>query len=90
MSEIIDYNFKLALENIKPLVNNINNDEKAFLYKYYKQATFGDVNIPKPTGLFNIIDKQKWEAWNSLKGTNPSVAKKVYTHFVNDLIGKYK
>ena len=90
MSEVIDYNFKLALENIKSIVNKINTTEKTFLYKYYKQATYGDVNIPKPTGLFNIIDKQKWEAWSSIKGTDIIAAKKIYTDFVNDLFIKYK
>tara|TARA_B100000401_G_scaffold401589_1_gene314006 strand:- start:58 stop:330 length:273 start_codon:yes stop_codon:yes gene_type:complete len=89
MTDLIDTNFKQSIELVKNYVNNINTTEKTFLYKYYKQATFGDVNISKPTGLFNITDKQKWEAWNSVKGTTKNDAKKIYSDFVNTLKTKY-
>uniref|UniRef100_A0A672K7M3 Acyl-CoA-binding domain-containing protein 5A-like n=1 Tax=Sinocyclocheilus grahami TaxID=75366 RepID=A0A672K7M3_SINGR len=34
-------------------------------YSYYKQATQGPCNIPRP-GFWDPIGKAKWEAWNSL------------------------
>ncbi|XP_067863262.1 acyl-CoA-binding domain-containing protein 5A isoform X2 [Heptranchias perlo] len=34
-------------------------------YGYYKQATLGPCNIPRP-GFWDPVGKYKWEAWNSL------------------------
>ena len=38
---------------------------KLELYKYYKQATIGDCNTPKP-GYFDFVGKAKWDAWKSV------------------------
>lgn len=89
MSQIED-NFNNSLEIIKSIVQFTDINEKTFLYKYYKQATEGDINYSKPTGLFNILAVKKWEEWNSLKGITKDNAKKIYTEFVNKLEIKYK
>ena len=89
MSEI-EKNFNNSLEIIKSLVQFIDTKEKTFLYKYYKQATEGDINYNKPTGLLNIVAVKKWEEWNSLKGVTQDNAKKIYSEFVNSLEKKYK
>uniref|UniRef100_A0A3Q2FPD6 ACB domain-containing protein n=1 Tax=Cyprinodon variegatus TaxID=28743 RepID=A0A3Q2FPD6_CYPVA len=34
-------------------------------YSYYKQATVGPCNIPRP-GFWDVVGKAKWDAWNSL------------------------
>ncbi|THH18494.1 hypothetical protein EW146_g2520 [Bondarzewia mesenterica] len=34
-------------------------DEQLYFYSYYKQATVGDVNIPRP-GLMEFTGKAKW------------------------------
>ncbi|GCB74097.1 hypothetical protein scyTo_0003184 [Scyliorhinus torazame] len=34
-------------------------------YSYYKQATLGPCNTPRP-GFWDPIGKYKWDAWNSL------------------------
>lgn len=86
----LDEQFNQSLETVKNYVNNIDNKEKAMLYKYFKQATIGDINIPKPSGFLNIINKQKWDEWNSLKGTDQTKAKQIYIAFVNALKDKYK
>tara|TARA_B100000902_G_C26884026_1_gene704017 strand:- start:33 stop:302 length:270 start_codon:yes stop_codon:yes gene_type:complete len=86
----IEEQFNDSVETVKKYVNNIDNKEKAILYKYFKQSTIGDINIPKPTGFFNMINKQKWEEWNSLKGTDKTKAKEIYITFVNALKNKYK
>ena len=65
------------------------NDEKLEAYKYYKQATIGDINYSKPTGIFNMVEKKKWEEWNSLKGVSQDNAKKIYADFVDNLQKKY-
>ncbi|XP_029929643.1 acyl-CoA-binding domain-containing protein 5A-like isoform X2 [Myripristis murdjan] len=35
-------------------------------YSYYKQATLGPCNIPRPAGFWDSRGKAKWDAWNSL------------------------
>uniref|UniRef100_A0A8B9HCC2 ACB domain-containing protein n=1 Tax=Astyanax mexicanus TaxID=7994 RepID=A0A8B9HCC2_ASTMX len=34
-------------------------------YSYYKQATLGPCNIPRP-GFWDPVGKAKWDAWNEL------------------------
>ncbi|KAM9712789.1 acyl-CoA-binding domain-containing protein 5A isoform 2-T2 [Menidia menidia] len=41
------------------------NDMMLKFYSYYKQATVGPCNIPRP-GFWDAVGKAKWDAWNSL------------------------
>ncbi|KAM9839792.1 acyl-CoA-binding domain-containing protein 5A [Aulostomus maculatus] len=41
------------------------NDMMLKFYSYYKQATVGVCNIPRP-GFWDAVGKAKWDAWNSL------------------------
>ncbi|XP_032360202.1 acyl-CoA-binding domain-containing protein 5A isoform X2 [Etheostoma spectabile] len=41
------------------------NDMMLKFYSYYKQATVGTCNIPRP-GFWDAVGKAKWDAWNSL------------------------
>ena len=77
--------FKIIL-NLKEAPSN---DEKLSLYKYFKQATSGDINTPKP-GLFDIAANAKWKAWNSMKGTSKEDSEKLYIDTVDALIKKYE
>ena len=86
----IEKNFNNSLEIIKSLVQFTDIKEKTILYKYYKQATEGDINYNKPTGILNIVAVKKWEEWNSLKGVTQDNAKKIYAEFVDSLEKKYK
>ncbi|KAL4624628.1 acyl-CoA-binding domain-containing protein 5-like [Arapaima gigas] len=43
----------------------LSDELKLRFYGYYKQATKGPCNIPKP-GFWDSEGKAKWEAWNSL------------------------
>ncbi|KAF9779021.1 Acbp from Moniliophthora Perniciosa [Thelephora terrestris] len=52
-------------------------DEQLAFYKYYKQATIGDVNIQRP-GLLDFAGKAKWDAWDSVKGTSKEAAQEAY------------
>ena len=53
--------------------HNIDNDSKLKFYKFYKQATIGDINIDKPN-ILDIKNTMKWEAWNSIKKTSKTEA----------------
>ncbi len=44
------------------------------LYKWFKQATVGDVNTEAP-GMFSFKEKAKWNAWNEAKGKTQEQAR---------------
>ncbi len=73
---------------VKKLKQSPNNNELLDLYKYYKQATVGDVNISKP-GIFNLKDQAKWNSWDSVKGTDKHTSEVEYIKLVNQLIKSY-
>ncbi|XP_061569908.1 acyl-CoA-binding domain-containing protein 5A isoform X2 [Cololabis saira] len=41
------------------------NDMMLKFYSYYKQATIGECDIPRP-GFWDAVGKAKWDAWNNL------------------------
>ncbi|KAI0067254.1 acyl-CoA-binding protein [Artomyces pyxidatus] len=57
-------------------------DEQLYFYSYYKQATVGDVNVPRP-GMLDFVGKAKWDAWKGVEGTSKEEA---YSKYVQKLI----
>ncbi|XP_035526904.1 acyl-CoA-binding domain-containing protein 5-B-like isoform X1 [Morone saxatilis] len=47
-------------------------------YSYYKQATLGPCNIPRPNGFWDTHGKAKWDAWSSLGNMTREEAMKNY------------
>jgi len=64
------------------------NGEKLNAYKFYKQATVGDVAIDRP-GMFSFEARQKWDAWNSVKGISSEEAKEGYLKELEEQKEKY-
>jgi diazepam-binding inhibitor (GABA receptor modulating acyl-CoA-binding protein) len=62
--------------------NNSQNDIKLQYYKYYKQATCGDITDSQPW-LINYEARAKWNAWNSIKGMDKNKAKEEYIKLLN-------
>ena len=81
-------NFKKATELVKKLSKSPTNDEKLLIYSLYKQATIGNNYKSKPW-LYQIIELEKWKAWNKLKGWDKEEAKNQYIKNVEHLILKY-
>ena len=79
----IEQSFNKAAEIAKNL-KNLSNDQLLLIYKNYKQATVGDINIPKP-GMFDFKGGAKWDAWNSVKGTDKLTAMQNYIKTVLEL-----
>jgi diazepam-binding inhibitor (GABA receptor modulating acyl-CoA-binding protein) len=59
------------------------NEQKLEAYKYYKQAMIGDINIPEPS-FINFTAKSKWNAWNSVKGTEKYDAMIKYIEIIEE------
>ena len=75
--------FEEATKKAESKVKNYSDNDKLEIYKYYKQATIGDINIVKP-GFLYFKDRAKWDAWNSVKGLAQTEAMKLYIKKIND------
>ncbi|XP_060899440.1 acyl-CoA-binding domain-containing protein 5-like isoform X2 [Labrus mixtus] len=53
-------------------------DMMLMFYSYYKQATLGPCNIPRPMGFWDTRGKAKWDAWTSLGNMTKEEAMKNY------------
>lgn len=77
--------FYTCTEKIKTL-NSITNENKLYLYKYYKQVTIGNINIKEPEGWFNYTAKEKYKAWKSVEDTTKNIALKKYIKKSQELL----
>uniref|UniRef100_A0A667I1K2 Enoyl-CoA delta isomerase 2 n=1 Tax=Lynx canadensis TaxID=61383 RepID=A0A667I1K2_LYNCA len=75
--------FESALSQVKRL-KDPGNEVKLKLYALYKQATEGPCNTPKP-GVFDLINKAKWDAWNALGSLPKETARQNYVDLVSGL-----
>merc|ERR1712032_215826 len=80
--------FQAAVERIKNPDNKVesSNAQKLTLYKYFKQATSGDVTGTQPWAV-QVEARAKWDAWNEVKGMSKEDAEKAYVDFVTELLG---
>jgi acyl-CoA-binding protein len=85
----LEESFNEAVKYVNSNINNIpiNDNEKLDFYKYYKQATIGDININKPS-IFELQKKMKYDAWLSVKGMSREDAYRNYINLVTYI--KYK
>ncbi len=76
--------FYTMSEKVK-LLKTMSNENKLYLYKYYKQSTQGNINIPEPNGWFNFEAKEKYKAWKSVEDTSKVISMKKYIKKVKEL-----
>ncbi len=80
--------FEAAVIASKALPKQPDNDELLKLYSLYKQATEGDINPETPApGMFDFVNKAKYDAWTKLKGTSAETAMEDYVKTVETLKG---
>lgn len=65
VSEMMFYRKAEEVKEWKPS-RPTSNAEKLKLYALFKQGTEGDVVGPRP-GIFNQVDRAKWDAWKLLE-----------------------
>eukprot|EP00897_Mesotaenium_endlicherianum_P001352 jgi/Mesen1/1244/ME000129S00341 len=75
----LELKFKKAVYLIRngPPDANATKESKLEYYKYYKQATEGDVQGSQPNFL-QFEARAKWDAWNSVKGLSKEEAMQKY------------
>ena len=64
---------------------NLSDAIKLAFYKYYKQATEGDCNIPEPYTIY-FKAHAKWAAWKSLTGMANEDAMLEYINYYKNYI----
>lgn len=79
--------FVQAQSDVTSLAERPDNATLLKLYAFYKQATDGDVAGDKP-GMFDLVAKKKYEAWEQLKGMNGEEAMKGYIAEVARLLNE--
>ncbi|WP_066568223.1 acyl-CoA-binding protein [Snodgrassella sp. CFCC 13594] len=77
--------FAQAQADVTSLAERPDNATLLKLYAYYKQATTGDVQGDKP-GMFDLVAKKKYEAWEKLQGMGTDDAMKAYIAEVQRLL----
>ncbi|MDX2302552.1 MAG: acyl-CoA-binding protein [Microscillaceae bacterium] len=79
--------FEQAVLKSKSFTKKPSNDTLLQLYALYKQATQGDVSGSKP-GMFDLVGKYKYEAWEKLKGLDTQTAQQQYIDLIDTLAGE--
>ncbi|KAI9104721.1 acyl CoA binding protein-domain-containing protein [Phlyctochytrium arcticum] len=64
------------------------NEEKLQFYGLYKQATTGKCNTPRP-GIFDVVGRSKWDAWNKYKNSSTAVAMEEYVNAVIQFLKRF-
>lgn len=79
--------FTQAQTDVTSLAERPDNATLLKLYAFYKQATDGDVAGDKP-GMFDLVAKKKYEAWEKIKGLSANDAMKGYIAEVERLLNE--
>ena len=53
-------------------------------YGYYKQAEFGPCNKSRP-GMFQLVERAKWDAWNSVRNLSKEEAMTAYVEEIKNV-----
>ena len=76
--------FEAAAANSKNLSERPDNTTMLKIYSLYKQGSIGD-NAEKKPGFGDMVGRAKWDAWNSLKGTDSKAAMQQYIDLIESL-----
>ena len=80
----MDEKFDAAAEKARK-TQGTSNDNKGKLYGLYKQATEGPIgDLPRP-GIFNLVARQKYDAWAKHGDMGKEEAKQKYIELVDSL-----
>lgn len=86
MSDLLQ-RFTQAQADVVSLAERPDNATLLKLYAWYKQATDGDVHGEAP-GMFDLVAKKKYQAWEALKGMSADSAMQSYIDEVERLLNE--
>lgn len=79
--------FEAAVAASKQLPSRPDNNTLLKLYSLYKQATDGDAPATSDAGMFDIVAKAKYNAWDALRGKPSEAAMEEYIALYESLRG---
>jgi diazepam-binding inhibitor (GABA receptor modulating acyl-CoA-binding protein) len=96
-----DEEFEEASNFVRGGTFDISTEDQLKFYAFFKQATVGPCNTPKPGFFSSFADSSKWysvrltltpvrNAWKSLEGMNHSEAKLQYVALLDSLQPEWK
>ncbi len=86
--DVLNTNFEMSIKIVDNLKRTPGDNELLDIYKYFKQAKFGDNNTDQPS-MFNFKNTAKWKAWESVKGMQKNIAMQNYINLSMSLFQKY-
>lgn len=84
MSADLQSRFQQAAAAAKSLASPPDSNTLLQLYALYKQATSGDATGKRP-GMFDMVGRAKFDAWNEVKGLTKDTAMQKYIDLVEKL-----
>ena len=88
MEDQLKKNFELAINIVNNLNKRPNDNELLKIYKFFKQAKFGN-NESKEPGILNFNKSAKWSAWMTVYGMSKEEAMQNYINLAMELFNKY-
>ena len=82
--ESLQTRFETAAREAMNLPARPDNETMLKLYALYKQAVAGDATGKRP-GMFDMVGRAKYDAWDALKGTSRDSAMESYVDLVDSL-----
>lgn len=76
--------FERAANHLKSIIGKLETKQLLELYAFYKQATEGPCNLPRPH-WYEMQAKHKWEAWQALGDMTHETAMKSYVQLISEL-----
>jgi len=74
-------------KNNKSLLDKESKDYKLKLFSAGKQGKFGNNTTPKP-GMFDLIEKAKWQAWKDREGQDQEACKREFLELAKAVLAK--
>lgn len=87
-SEELEQGFNIAINIINNFKKRPSDSELLDVYKYFKQAKFGNNNTESP-GMLNFSKSAKWSAWKTVYGMKKEHAMQNYVELAMTLFKKY-
>ncbi len=84
----LNTNFEMAINIVNNLKKRPSDNELLEVYKFFKQAKFGDNNTPAP-GMLSFAKSAKWSAWKSVNGMSQDEAMQNYIDLAMKLFNVY-
>uniref|UniRef100_A0A1I7SU32 ACB domain-containing protein n=1 Tax=Bursaphelenchus xylophilus TaxID=6326 RepID=A0A1I7SU32_BURXY len=91
LTPVSDEVFNAAVELVQNMPKDgdvvLSNEEKLSFYGLFKQATLGQCRSSSP-GIWHVVERYKWDAWSALGSLEPSKAKSIYVHNLQNVMDK--